>query len=117
MELYHYQERLDNWVQYTTSRTVKNFTELGFAVVDGPPELYARLKKRLHDAMESGGARLEMSGKPQGIYGDNVPEFVNHGNENLLLTSFYLLKLSTTIVHLIPSSTIPRHMYLGDHNR
>jgi hypothetical protein len=80
MELYHYQERLDNWVQYTTARTVKNFTELGFAVVDSPPELYARMKKRLHDSMASGKTRIEQSGKPQGIYGDNVPLFVDHGN-------------------------------------
>ena len=33
LALEHYQERLDNFVQYTQVRSVPNFTETGFAVV------------------------------------------------------------------------------------
>jgi hypothetical protein len=83
MDLYHYQERLDNWVQYTQIRSVKNFTELGFAVVDAPVELHARLRDRARAGIEA-GAREEMNGKPQGIFGENVPHFVNHGERDIL---------------------------------
>jgi len=107
-DLYHYQERLDNWsvavvrvscgnrlwwtpvavlqsvrsartmccvrarktchtvrVQYTQIRSVKNFTELGFAVAQAPVDVHERLKQRLHQAMEQGTVRPEMGGKPQ----------------------------------------------------
>lgn len=60
-----------------------NFTKLGFDVVDAPPELHARMKERLHTAL-SQGLRKEMGGKPQGIFGDEWPEFVNHGEPRLL---------------------------------
>ena len=63
LDLYHFQERLDNWVQYTQVRSVRNFTRLGFAVVDAPKDLHDRLKERLHKGLE--GPRPEMSGKPQ----------------------------------------------------
>ena len=83
MDLYHYQERLDNWVQYVQIRSVRNFTRLGFDVVDAPPDLHQRLRQRLHAGIEK-GARREMGGKPQGIYGDTVPDFVNHGEASVL---------------------------------
>mmetsp|Transcript_27593 Transcript_27593/g.55539 ORF Transcript_27593/g.55539 Transcript_27593/m.55539 type:complete len:589 (+) Transcript_27593:71-1837(+) len=83
LDLYHYQERLDNWVQYTQVRSVVNFTRLGFGVVDAPPELHERLKERLHASLKQ-GLRKEMGGKPQGIFGDEWPEFVNHGEPKLL---------------------------------
>ena len=44
LSLYHHQERLDNWVQFTAARVLRNFTVLGFDVVDAPPDLHARLK-------------------------------------------------------------------------
>jgi hypothetical protein len=70
--------------RYTQVRSVKNFTELGFAVVSAPPDVHARLKERLHKAMDSGAAHKEMGGKPQGIFGDNYPDFVQHGERDLL---------------------------------
>lgn len=64
---------------------MKNFTALGFAVVDAPAELHARLKARLHASLATHGFRSEMGGKPaQGIYGDLFPDFVDHGERNLL---------------------------------
>jgi hypothetical protein len=83
MDLYHYQERLDNWVQYVQIRSVRNFTRLGFDVVDAPRELHQRLRQRLLEGIGK-GARREMGGKPQGIYGDRVPDFVNHGEGTVL---------------------------------
>jgi len=64
---------------------VVNFTRLGFGVVDKwlRPELHARLKERLHASLKQ-GLRKEMGGKPQGIFGDEWPEFVNHGEPKLL---------------------------------
>ena len=78
--LEHYQERLDNWVQYTQTRSVPNFTKNGFDVVDIDPALHERLKTRLHAGLE----RARKEGEVQGIYGANGPTFVNHGERDLL---------------------------------
>ena len=78
--LEHYQERLDNWVQYTQTRSVPNFTKNGFDVVDIDPALHERLKTRLHAGLE----RARKEGEIQGIYGANGPTFVNHGERDLL---------------------------------
>ena len=42
----HYQERLDNFVQYTQVRTVPNYTKNGFDVVDIPHDLWQRMRDR-----------------------------------------------------------------------
>ena len=80
LALEHYQERLDNWVQYTQTRSVPNFTKNGFDVVDIDPALHERLKTRLHAGLE----RARKEGEVQGIYGANGPTFVNHGERDLL---------------------------------
>ena len=80
LALEHYQERLDNFVQYTQVRSVPNFTETGFAVVRIDEALHGRLKARLHERMAD--ARSE--GEVQGIYGASHPTFVNHGERKLL---------------------------------
>ncbi|KAK7247932.1 hypothetical protein SO694_00085040 [Aureococcus anophagefferens] len=69
--LEHYQERLDNWVQYTQTRSVPNFTKTA-GVVDIDPALHERLKTRLHAGLE----RARKEGEVQGIYGANGPTFV-----------------------------------------
>jgi hypothetical protein len=71
---------LDNFVQYTQVRSVRNFTRLGFDIVDVDPELHARLKARLHASLET--AKTE--GEVQGIYGDLLPKMVPHGVKDLL---------------------------------
>jgi len=64
---------------------VKNFTDLGFAVVNAPTELHQRLKAKLHASLEAKSFRSEMNGRPaQGIYGDTYPDFVDHGERSIL---------------------------------
>lgn len=54
---------------------VRNFTELGFQVVDAPKPLYEKLKKELHNRMDH--ARYES--KVDQIFSDNLCKFVDTG--------------------------------------
>ena len=78
----HYQERLDNFVQYTQVRTVPNYTRNGFDVVDIPHDLWQRMRDRLHEQLPK--ARTESD--VQGIYGDERPRMVGHGEGRNLLS-------------------------------
>ena len=78
----HYQERLDNFVQYTQVRTVPNYTKNGFDVVDIPHDLWQRMRDRLHEQLPK--ARRESD--VQGIYGDERPRMVGHGEGRNLLS-------------------------------
>ena len=77
----HYQERLDNFVQYTQVRTVPNYTQNGFDVIDVPHDLWQRMRDRLHDQLPK--ARRESD--VQGIYGKERPRMVGHGEGRSLL--------------------------------
>ena len=95
LQLKHYQERVDNWVQYTQTRTVKNFTRNGFDVVKAPADLVERLRKRLFQGLFGADEppedpHAELKGRPesrqplQGIYGDELPLMVHHGEGRIL---------------------------------
>ena len=70
LQLKHYQERVDNWVQYTQTRTVKNFTRNGFDVVKAPADLVERLRKRLFQGLFGADEppedpHAELKGRPE----------------------------------------------------
>jgi len=46
-------ERWENYMQYTQSRLVPRFTELGFEVVSTPPEVQAKLKAAVDQGVEN----------------------------------------------------------------
>ena len=78
----HYQERLDNFVQYTQVRTVPNYTKNGFDVVDIPHDLWQRMRDRLHEQLPKARTESEV----QGIYGSERPRMVGHGEGRNLLS-------------------------------
>ena len=78
----HYQERLDNFVQYTQVRTVPNYTQNGFDVVDIPHDLWQRMRDRLHEQLPKARTESEV----QGIYGSVRPRMVGHGEGRNLLS-------------------------------
>lgn len=74
-------ERWENWMQYTQSRMVPKFTELGFAVIDTPKEVHEKLYKKVMDAVADYDNIPEET-DVQAIYGDKRPVFVNMEGED-----------------------------------
>lgn len=74
-------ERWENYMQYTQSRMVQNFTEFGFKVVMAPPELH----KKLYDAVKSAVSNwdnIDYEHEVDAIYHPEgmIPKFVHIGN-------------------------------------
>jgi hypothetical protein len=45
-------ERWENWLQFTQSRLVPKFTEVGFEIIDTPPEVHRKLINAVKSAVE-----------------------------------------------------------------
>jgi hypothetical protein len=45
--------RWENWLQFTQSRLVPKFTEVGFEIIDTPPEVHQKLVNAVESAIEN----------------------------------------------------------------
>jgi hypothetical protein len=45
--------RWENWLQFTQSRLVPKFTEVGFEIIDTPPEVHRKLVNAVESAVEN----------------------------------------------------------------
>ena len=73
-------ERWENYLQFTQSRLVPNFTEVGFEVVQTPPHLQARLLTAVENGL-SKFDNLRSEGKIDVIFNERhkEPKFIDIG--------------------------------------
>ena len=79
MQLTGADERWENWMQFVQGRMLPKFTDVGFAVIQTPPEVQAKLKKAIDAAVADFDNIPEELGVKDSIYGNLPPKFVELG--------------------------------------
>lgn len=79
MQLTGADERWENWMQFVQGRMLPKFTDVGFAVIQTPPEVQAKLKKAIDAAVADFDNIKEERGVKDSIYGSLPPKFVELG--------------------------------------
>jgi hypothetical protein len=79
-------ERWENYVQYTQSLLVPWFTEVGFKVIQIPPEIYAVLKERVDKGIED-WENLRLERQIDAVYTPLPSKFIDMPDVNAAVIS------------------------------
>jgi hypothetical protein len=79
MQLTGADERWENWMQFVQGRMLPKFTDVGFAIIQTPPHVQAKLKKAVDAAVGNFDNIPEERGVKDSIYGPVPPKFVDLG--------------------------------------
>lgn len=107
-------ERWENWMQYVSARLLPNFTENGYAVIQTPPAIHAKLRNSVMAGINNWDSLRAEGGVKNMIYGSGQPKFVQmNGLDWQVLEELKALHEEWGGMKLIPTSAYGVRLYLN----